>query len=97
MELRLEIAAVFAGRRPGALDHGGLEPAGTRARARLCGGKRVWGFSRQGVSLCQSGRSDAVMVCALHGSVTSDITSMPMTAAAAALWLTLRHTILRLA
>jgi len=28
MELRLEIAAVFAGGRPGALDQGGLEPGG---------------------------------------------------------------------
>ena len=28
MELRLEVAAVFAGGRPGALDQGGLEPGG---------------------------------------------------------------------
>jgi len=40
--------------------------------------------------------SSLVMVHTLHGSVTSDITSMPMTAAAAALWLTLQHIILRL-
>jgi hypothetical protein len=35
-----------------------------------------------------------VMVCTLHGSVTSDITSMPWPPVAAALLLNLQHTIL---